>query len=304
MRSHLLCFILLAAAACGGDDVSGDPDGGIDAPDGVTRERVGVIEVNEDHWVFPRDKGESRTGRVEARFYQGREPAFHREAMRSGDCVLRRHENASCTPACTTGLCVATDVCEPFPTYVSAGRLTIAGLRTSVQIDPMSNWYYPDALPADLFADDADVRATLAGADLPALTVASRGVAPIVPDITGGKVTAANPAAGPLVIRWTPATDAGARVRLTLNSNNRGHGMPYDAIIECDVADEAGEVSVAPALLDGFPATEAWVICAGTDCPPSSLRRYRRAAAPVGAQEVELRVSSSFTFGIEHPAAP
>jgi hypothetical protein len=260
--------------------------------------------------VFPASEGggESVTARVDARFFQGREPQFHREAMRSGDCALRTFENASCTPACTDGLCVETNVCEPWPTFVSAGRLTITGLARTVEIDPMSGLYYPDGpLPPDLFASSADITASLAGADIPALSVSTRGVAPIVPDVVDGKVTVSNPATQPLMIRWTPLTAAGetgTRVRLTLNSNNRGHGAPFDAIIECDVADTAGEIAVAPALLDAFPETFAWRICAGSDCPPSWLRRYRRAAAPVGEREVELRVSSTFTFGIEHPAAP
>lgn len=300
-------LFLLPLAACGGDDgSSGDPDSGVDAPDGTTRERVGRIEVLEDHWVFTADAGggESRSARVDARFYQGREPSFHREAARAGDCVLRTHEVASCTPACTTGLCVDTNVCEPWATYVSAGRLSLAGLTTPVQIDPRDNYYYiDDPVPADLFRDDAEVLATLAGATIPGMSIGSRGVPPITPDITGGKVTVPFPAAAPLVVRWTPATTpttTGARVRLTLNANNRGHGMPFTAIIECDVADAAGEVSVPTALLDAFPDTQAWTICAGTDCPPSNLMRYRRAAEPVGDQEVELVVASSFTFGIEH----
>jgi len=220
--------------------------------------------------------------------------------MRAGDCVLRTSDVASCTPACTTGLCIATDVCEPFPTYVSAGRLTLTGLRTALQIDPRDNFYYVDSpLPPDLFADGAAVGASLAGATIPALTLRTGGVAAPTPDITGGKLVVPYPALADVVVRWTPAP-GDARVRLTLNANNRGHGMPYVAIIECDVADAAGQLTIARALLDAFPDTRAWSVCAGNDCPPSNLTRYRRAAVPVGAEEVELVVASSFTFGIEH----
>lgn len=306
MRLPLPVSLSLAAlAACGG--ASSDPGPDAITPDGspdssIVRERSGTVEVTEDRWVYTADAGggESLTGQVAARFYDGREPSFHREVMRAGDCTLRTHTIASCTPACTDGLCVDTNVCEPFPTYVSAGRLTITGLRTTVQIDPMQNWYYPDGvLPADLFADDAAITATLAGATIPALSVSTHGVRPITPDITGGKLVAPYPAAADLVVRWTPS-GGDERVRLTLNANNRGHGMPYVAILECDVADAAGQIAIAPALLDAFPATEAWNICAGTDCPPSKLARYRRGAALVGEREVDLVVSSSFTFGLEH----
>ncbi|MBE7454744.1 MAG: hypothetical protein HS111_39520 [Kofleriaceae bacterium] len=296
---------VLALAACGGGD-GGDPDapGAGDAgPDGGgARDRVGVIEVIEDRWVFPADSGggESRTGQVRARFFQGREPRFHREVMRAGACALRTHEVVQCTPACTDGLCVGDDVCEPWPTYVSAGRLTLTGLTTPIQIDPQDNLYYPDGvLPPELFADGATVTATLAGATLPAMTLTAGGVPAITPDITGGELVVPYPAVGDAVVRWTPA-GGDARVRLTLNANNRGHGMPFIAIIECDVVDADGQIAVAPALLDAFPETDAWFICAGTDCPPSSLVRYRRAAVAVGEQEVELVVGNAFTFGIEH----
>ena len=101
------------------------------------------------------------------------------------------------------------------------------------------------------------------------------------------------------IVRWTPA-GGDARVRLTLNSNNQGHGQPYLGIIECDSPDAAGEVRVSASLVDEFPETRAWTICAGTDCPPSTLRRYQRATAPVGEHDVELVVSSVIAFGVDH----
>ena len=121
MRTIFASLLLLPLAACGGDDdSSGDPDGGIDAPGTQPRDKVGRVEILEERWVFPDDSGpmENLSGRVYARFFQGREPQFHRETLRGGDCVLLTHELVSCTPACTTGLCVDTNVCEPFATYV------------------------------------------------------------------------------------------------------------------------------------------------------------------------------------------
>lgn len=303
---HFAYFVSVLLVACGGDDSgSGDPDATTldGAPDSsVVRERSGSVVVTEDRWAHTADAGggETLSGQVSARFYDGREPAYHREAMRSGDCVLQTYTNASCTPACTTGLCVDTNVCEPFPEYVSAGRLTISGLRTQVQIDPQQSWYYPDGpLPNDLFADNASITATLAGATLPAMSIMTNGVPPIAPAITGGKVVAPYPATSDVVVPWTPS-GGDERVRLTLNANNRGHGQPFVAIIECDVADSAGQIAIAPAIMNAFPETEAWYICAGTDCPPSRLVRYRRGATLVGEREVDLIVGSSFTFGIEH----
>ncbi|HUQ04620.1 MAG TPA: hypothetical protein VM261_19100 [Kofleriaceae bacterium] len=305
LRFAFLASLSGALLSCGGDSGSNDPDAiTLDgSPDSSTvRERSGSVEVTEDRWVHTADAGggETQSGQIGARFYDGREPSYHREAMRSGDCALKTYENASCTPACTTGVCVDTNVCEPFPTYVSAGRLTLTGLRTAVQIDPMQNWYYPTSqLPNELFADDATVTASLAGATLPAMSITTQGVRPIAPAITGGKLVVDYPATADTVVTWTPS-GGDERVKLTLNANNRGHGQPYVAIVECDVADAAGRIAIAPAIMNAFPETDAWYICAGTDCPPSRLTRYRRGATLVGEREVDLLVQSTFTFGIEH----
>lgn len=48
------------------------------------------------------------------------------------------------------------------------------------------------------------------------------------------------------------------RVRLTLNTNNGGHGAPYYGIIECDVPDADGQVTVAASLIDQFPEVSPW----------------------------------------------
>ena len=102
------------------------------------------------------------------------------------------------------------------------------------------------------------------------------------------------------MIRWTPAA-ADTRVRLTRNSNNSYHGQPYHTIIECDAPDSAGEIAVPAAILDAFPDSEAWAICAGTDCPRSKIERYRRATHPVDAEhDLELLVTSRVWFGLDH----
>lgn len=301
MRSTVLLPLLLLAA-CGGDDAPADDglDAG-DAPDADTsRAVVGSIELVEDHSVF--DSTDYRSSGVVARFFDGEAPRFHREAMRSGACTLATYTPSLCTPACTDGLCVETNVCEPWPTLVSAGRLTITGLRAALTLEPQDGYYYSDgALPEDLFDDAARVTASLAGAEIAALSVDADAVAPMVAAINDGKITVPHPAGADFVIGWIPAGD-GSRVRVMLNSNNLGHGQPFLAILTCDVADAAGQVALPAEMLDAFPATDAWEICAGTDCPRSTIARYRRGAAPVGSdREVELVIASQLSFGVVHP---
>ena len=299
-RLSLTALLTFALAACGGDDGAAPVDGGLDAPPGSAREVIGTIDVHEQRYLWLDDGTpmESASANVRAAFYDGHPPSFHREVARAGACVLRRYTPASCEPFCD-GICVDTNVCEPWPTLVAAGRLSIDGLAVALRMPGTDGFYYPDAqLPAELFADGATITASLAGGGgIPASTLSTTGVAPLtgaLPDTTLTLVPGQD-----AIVRWTPAA-GDARVKLTINANIQGHGQPYLAIIECDAADAAGAITVPSSMIDAFPETRAWTICAGTDCPPSTLRRYRRATVAVGAQDLELVVASELAFGVDH----
>lgn len=298
-----LCLPLGLLAACS-DDAGTDPtDGGVDSPD-PGGELLGTTTLLEVHNIYddggtPRD---DRYGNASGFYVAGRMPRWHREVARAGDCVLLRHTPSLCTPACTDGLCVDTNVCEPFTTFRAAGAMTVTGLTAPLTLTGPDGYYYAqDAVPADLFRDDATVTASLAGAAYPAHAITTGGVPPLVAAIDGVSITLVP--GQDHVLRWTPAT-TDARVRVTLNANNRGHGMPYLGIIECDAPDSAGQVTIAAALVDGFPETQAWTICAGTDCPPSWIRRYRRGTTAMAGGVAELIVGSQRNFGVEHHPAP
>jgi hypothetical protein len=282
----LVC--LFALAACGSPAASDDDAVTPDA--GTPREQVGAVTVTEDtRW---------QTAHVLGQLYDGDGPSFHHVEATDGACTLLRYSPSNCDPACTDGLCTAPDVCTPWPTLLSAGRLTIDGLATSVTIDPVGNYYYEqNPLPSNLFDDDAHVTAHLAGADLPAMDFATTGVPPLHPDYPDDKIML-TPGAD-YTLAWTPA--GSGRVRVELNANNQGHGMPYLAIIRCDVPDAAGEVVVPHALIDAFPETQAWEVCAGTDCPPSLLTRYHAASFALDDdREIDFIVQSQYAFGVDH----
>ena len=103
------------------------------------------------------------------------------------------------------------------------------------------------------------------------------------------------------MVSWDGGSDA--RVRLTLNADNQAHGLPYRAIVECD-AEDTGQLVVPQELVEAFPAVprppDGEVVCAGTDCPPSRLVRYRAARISEQDLEVEIRVESAVQFWIEH----
>jgi len=240
---------------------------------------------------------------VSAQFFDGERSNYHALVDDDGTCQRWTFTPTFCDPACDQGFC-NDGVCIPYPTLVGSGALTITGLTEPLELAPKGDIYYaPAALPTNLFADDATIAATLAGdADgLPALALSTRGTPPLALTISDGKI--AMPNGTPHTLRWTPASnDPSARVHVTINANNLGHGSPYLGIIECDVSDGAGQVTIPAAMIDAFPATEAWEACAGSDCPFSHATRYHRDQAAVDGGAVELVVGNRVLFGVDHPA--
>jgi hypothetical protein len=292
--------------ACGGHDDPGGKaivDGGptADAPPAAAkRGEIQVLETRH-YFVDVDDKvTEFKSGLVQGRLLKGREPRWHELESQQGACTLWRFKPASCDQFCD-GVCLGTNQCEPWPTYVGGGRLAVTGLKIDVALDPEPglNWYLPpQAPPADLFTPDAEVIATTTGGTFPAFSLRARGVPPLAAPVTAtGKITLVP--GKDHTFTWTPAS-SDARVRLTINANNQGHGNPYMAIIECDVPDADGKVVIPWSMIDAFPPTEAWYVCAGSDCPPSTLLRYSRGVAPVSDGHVELIVGDQISFGVVH----
>jgi hypothetical protein len=295
---RLACALsLVTFVACGDPDPSTSPDAAPQPDGGVEGERVGQLRLLEDHWINPEDGSAFDHGDLLGFYLDAAPIAWHHEEARVGDCALMRYTPANCDPPCGNDVCVATNTCRPLPSFHSAGRLTVTGLTAALTVDGPTGYYTPPVqLPIDLFADDATITAALAGAAVPAHTITARGVLPLVATI-GTKRTLVP--GQPHTITWTPA-GGDARVQLEINANNRGHGAPYMAIIRCDVPDSAGAVTIAAALVDAFPENRASSVCAGSDCPPSTLRRYRRGTTAAPGGVAELIVGSQISFGVDH----
>lgn len=291
---RLLAATMLCAApfACTPSPTGGDPDLLTPAPDGgndpgadlrppgdgpIFDDLVSGVEVLRATGPY------NAFARAYASFYKAGAAGFHREVMRKGACRLLTFKPAFCDNPCQ-GICVDTNQCRPFPERVSAGNLTLSGLKVAVTLRPdAQNYYYNQGvLPADLFAEGAALGVSASGGTVPAFSLTTRGVAaPLASaSIVNHEITLKDGA--DYAFSWTPGADPDARVRVTLNANNRGHGMPYEGIIECDAPDAAGAVTIDKDLITAFPQTFRWEICAGRDCPLSSARRYRRAATGGG----------------------
>jgi hypothetical protein len=122
-------------------------------------------------------------------------------------------------------------------------------------------------------------------------------VGPLVAEIEGGRLTL-EPGRDH-VLRWTPAA-GGARVKLTIVAPSRGHGNPSEAILECDVPDADGALTIPAPMIDALPPMTAFGGCVASDCGPSTLLRYSNGYAGVPAGYVELVVGYQLSFGVEH----
>jgi hypothetical protein len=282
---------MLPDGAGPGPDLGGGDGGGpgpiFDDPHGT----VTVAQIQAPYGSF---------GSATASFFKEPPPQFQKEVMRAGACRLLTFKPAFCSTPCS-GVCVDTDVCRPFPERVSAGTLVLSGLKVPLTLMPDNyNAYYARSrLPADLFSAGAELKVSASGAAFAAFTAATAGVEPLRTDaIVRDEITLRDDA--DYTFTWTPGSDPQARVRLVLNGNNRGHGQPYEAILECDAPDMTGRLTIARALIAAFPQTFRWEICAGRDCPPSQVRRYRRGMVQAPSGRVAFDAVSERLFYVLH----
>lgn len=301
-----LTLALLATAACGGDDAVDPPATADAAPvadaDPLAPDAAPPVpdEALVGGLYLAEVAGEPAYAVIQARFGDAPLPRFLTEADTAGACTLWVREPTQCMPECE-GFCVGDFMCRPFPRNAGAGDLTVTGTTRPLTLRDLSDYYeLQGEYPTDLFAPGASITLRAAGGDVPAFTLVETAPAPLVGGPAADELDLNGD--GDVRVTWTPA-DPGGRVRLVLNANSSGgHGSPYAAVIQCEVDDAVGEITVARALLDAFPETFRWEICAGRDCPLSELTRYRRATATAGDGVVGLTLAAKRSFFILHAA--
>lgn len=294
---------LLAMACTGGGaeqpDAGPPRDAGDPAP--IFETSRGTFRVIEGVHISE-EEGPRPYGRLSGAIGAEEPVSFHTETMREGNCRLLTFQVAQCDPYCD-GICVDTNECVPWPTYASAGRVELEGLKSSLALvpEPPLDYYNPSSFPVpeDLFDTCDSITATAAGAEVPAFSVSAVGVDDLSPDVTGVNITLEDEK--DFTLTWEPS-GCDARVRLTLNAPNQAHGLPYAAIIECDGPD-TGSLTVPRSLIEAFPASSGQAICVLIDCPLSTFTRYTRGTASIGDDEVELIVASELQFGVVHAAS-
>lgn len=293
-----------AVAACGGDDGGDDDDGaddgvgddGGDGGDGAGEPAEGQFEIRESEF----GEGGQAWSQMRASIVDPR-PVYHRLEQETGGCRLWTYEVGECSNC--DGLCNADGECIPLPIQLSAGTLSVSGLAEDLTV-PFSEYGYlaDTSLPRDLFGDGDRVTLEAAGgADVAAFSLETDSPPRVAIDLEPGEGmddTLRLEDGADLVVSWSPAVP-GTRVRLDILSNNRGHGLPVDALIQCE-ADDGGELVVPREMVEAFPEKPYAVVCAGSDCPPSTLTRFRADRASVDGRDVELTVAAVQEFIAVH----
>jgi hypothetical protein len=310
VRSRILFVCVLAHAACGGDDDGGGgptPDAGTGNPQCETEPgdtpasgavRLGGVTTLQG----------TRAG-LDGLLVAGTDWQFFNmapqrqvESARAGDCVLYEWEPAFCDPECAGTICHDGE-CKSAPELLSAGTLRVVagGSLIEAEADAPTFWgpiYREEILAAPL--SGAEVGFCAGGADAGGFGAVLSAVPPLAGALPDDGILELVDG-DDLVVSWDGDSDA--RVRLTLNADNQAHGLPYRAILECD-AEDTGQLVVPQELVESFPAVprppDGKVICAGTDCPPSHLVRYRAARIDEPDLTLEIRVESAVEFWIEH----
>jgi hypothetical protein len=313
MRS--IALMVVCVCACGenggdgGDGGGGSDAGQLDAPSAAECEPAaagapasGVIRIGERRGR--RGAGALVDGVVvgdQAWRFSGLAPQLQQETAREGDCVLYEYEPSFCDPPCQ-GFCVDKE-CRPFPEYLSAGTLHVGGLGAPVALEPdfltlFGAEYRGEIEPP---APGQTIQVCASGDDSAGFAAEVTAVEPL--DVVLADDLLILRDGDDLVLDWTPSSDANARIRLTLNTDNEHHGLPYPAIIECDAADD-GELVVPRALIEAFPPVTAPpagpVACSGSDCPVSRLIRYRSATINDSQLSVDILAEQAIEFYIGH----
>ncbi len=214
------------------------------------------------------------------------------EELREGDCAYYGPANAFCEPACTgNDTCVAGDFCQPYPTQVSVGHISVSGTTPALELEPQAGFsYYTTESYPGLFGSGDTLTLAAAGAgDVDPFEVTVRGVAPLT--VPWEQVTAHE--GQDLEIAWDTAdSPEGTVVFVHMDSDHHG----IQAYLECTGADD-GSLTVPAAVLDRL--IEAGETGIGTYIENAWITRAHASAIDTDAGCLSFRAESQLQMGVE-----
>ena len=280
-----------------GTDTDSDSDGdtdvstGLPAPTGdpATIELAGACPQESLYGSFKVGNYDGYAA-VDGAVADGVVPITILEPMQTtGDCVLKRKNNPFCNPTCDPSeTCDFDGQCVPYPTNKDVGQVTVAGLVVDVYMDPREPGmnYFDTSLSNPAFQPGDLIELVAAGGELPGFTLHGVGIEGLaVPE----EPLVVNPG-DPLVLDWTPLTEAGRGV-VNLRLNIDQHGTTPVSVF-CEFDDD-GEGTVPAEAIDAL--TEFGV----SGYPSAILTRQTVDSADVDEGCVEFHVLSIADAALE-----
>lgn len=194
-------------------------------------------------------------------------PLNWKETAKSGSCTLLTPKAPFCETPCGSGAtCVADDKCQDYPKAVTAGKVTVTGIKTKAgatnfTMDPQNKNYQPAGgliLDFPPFAEGEAVLISAAGdTGAAAFSISAKGIGAL--QILNDSIVMADGKAISLI--WTPpANPANSTVSVLVDISHHGGTKGK---IECSGPDN-GALEIPAALVDqlkalgvsGFPKIE------------------------------------------------
>ena len=218
-------------------------------------------------------------------------------AATEGDCELRTPRVPFCDPGCDSAeACVEDDVCQPYPTAVDVGTVTVGGVQTtsgvtSFSMEPVAGYYQP-AADIDLawppFSEGDMVTFAAGGnATTAPFSMTAHGITPL--EVSSETITFVDGES--VELQWTPAGQPDRSV-IQLSVNISYHAGTK-GVIACQTPD-TGALELSGAMIDDLKALglSGWPIIVFS-------RTGLGSTEPDVA--VELIVESSVTRDVEIP---
>jgi len=215
------------------------------------------------------------------------------ETTNEGSCQLLKPRAPFCEEPCGgSAVCVEDNQCQPYPSSVSVGTVTVEGLRTesgedSFEMEIVANNYQPVGVdlsyPAFEEGDDIAVSALS-----PVFAIEAKGIGPL--KIHNESITIEDSQS--VTLTWEPPQQQDiSDIHLKLDISHHGGSKGK---IECDVED-TGSFEVPGALLDELKALGF------SGFPSLIISRKSVGTGPASVGQLELAIVSTVELPVEIP---
>jgi hypothetical protein len=215
-----------------------------------------------------------------------------KQTAMDGACQLLVPVTPFCSPSCGAGVCIADGVCQAYPKVQNLGDVTVSGIDcggASVTLKNTSgNYQLPPGVSCSYpgFKEGDSLRLMAAGADLPAFSAVTTGIAPLELTTTALPVAAGQD----FHLTWKPAANPKAsHIHVKLDISH--HGGTRGAV-HCDL-DDTGDVTISGALMTKLLALGV------AGYPTVIVTRTATGTAALASGHVEFKIASDVETAVQ-----